>query len=410
MTVPILWQLQRVSENRVSASPSPLRTVTGGLLSLVIAMGIGRFLFTPLLPLMRDEGRVTIADAGLIASVHFLGYLLGALFAVHLTRAPRRTFRVSLLTIAVATLGMGLTDTYLAWLVFRFLCGVCSALILVLISSYTLKHMFKIGQAHRQGWVFSGVGAGMAFAGLATLALMTGGLDSRVGWLGFGTLSLAGALGLSVVMNDAMPETGASSSSSTAARTRLIWRNIIAYGAMGVGYVVPATYLPAMAREVIGSPLVFGWSWPIFGFAAFLSTLIAARLNRTFGNRQIWAVSQTVMAFGVLLPAFLSGIVPILVAALCVGGTFMTITMAGMKEVHRTAPADQVQRHIAAMTASFAFGQMVGPVLAGWAYEATGSFAAPLVAAGVALGTTVIPLLRDGSAKAPAGHRTGTSI
>lgn len=375
---------------------SPLRIVTGGLVSLAIAMGIGRFVFTPLLPLMRDEGRVTIADAGVIASVHFLGYLLGALFASHLTRAPRRTFQISLLTIAVATLGMGLTDNYAAWLAFRFLCGVCSALILVLISNYALKYMFESGQAHLQGWVFSGVGAGMAFAGLGTLALMTGGLGSTIGWLGFGALSLVGALALSFVISDVMPEAADAQSSRSTPGSRLIWRNILAYGAMGVGYVVPATYLPAMAREVIASPLVFGWSWPIFGFAAFVSTLVAARLNRTFGNRQIWAVGQMIMALGVVMPALLPGIVPILIAALCVGGTFMTITMAGMKEAHHTAPANQVQRHIAAMTASFAVGQMIGPVLAGWAYAATGSFAAPLFAAGFVLAVTALPLLSGG--------------
>lgn len=385
----------------MSVSPSfphisSLRIVSGGLLSLAIAMGIGRFVFTPLLPLMRDEGRVTIADAGLIASVHFLGYLLGALFAAHLTRAPRRTFQTSLMTIAVATLAMGLTESTVTWLAFRFLCGVTSALILVLISNYALKHMFDNGQAHLQGWVFSGVGAGMAFAGLGTLALMTGDLESTVGWLGFGILSLAGALVLSMLMGGVMPKAAVAPPSRSTQRSRLIWRNIIAYGAMGIGYVVPATYLPAMAREVIASPLVFGWSWPVFGIAAFLSTLVAARLNRTFDNRQIWAVSQTIMAFGVVMPAVLPGIVPILIAALCVGGTFMTITMAGMKEAHRTAPENQVQRHIAAMTASFAFGQMVGPVLAGWAYEATGSFAAPLVAAGMVLAVTVLPLLAGG--------------
>lgn len=385
----------------MSVTLSSLRTVTGGLVSLAIAMGIGRFVFTPLLPLMRDEGRVTIADAGLVASVHFFGYLLGALFAGHLTRAPRQTFQFSLLTIAVATLGMGLTDNFAVWLAFRFLCGVCSALILVLISNYTLKHMFEVGQAHLQGWVFSGVGAGMALAGVGTLALMAGGIDSPVGWLGFGTLSLAGAFALPMLMGEAMPKAGTVHPPRTAPRTRLIWPTIIAYGAMGVGYVVPATYLPAMAREVINSPLVYGWSWPIFGFAAFLSTLIAARLNRTFGNRQIWAVSQMIMTLGVLMPAFLPGMVPILVAALCVGGTFMTITMAGMKEVHRTTPESQVQRHIAAMTASFALGQMIGPLLAGWAYAATGSFAAPLVAAGIVLGVTAVPLLYDGSGKVP---------
>lgn len=372
---------------------STFRIVAVGFVSLAIAMGIGRFAFTPLLPLMQDDGLLTIADGGLLASVHFLGYLLGALFAGRLAFSPKTTLRISLLTIGISTLGMGLTDHFAAWLVFRWLCGLCSAFVLVLVSNFYVKHLAEAGHAGMQGWVFSGVGAGIALTGLGTLAIMIGQIGSTPSWQLFGVISLVGAVVISTQMGSEVPDACVAVRSRTTQKTPLVWNVVIAYGAMGMGYIIPATYLPVMAREVVQSPLIFGSSWPVFGAAAFLSTLLAARLHTSFTNRQIWIASQMVMAGGLLLPVMYQHIAAIIIAGICVGGSFMIITMAGMKEAHRIASVSDVQRHIGAMTAAFAAGQMIGPAFAGWVYDATQSFSAPLLMTSIALAGTAITLM-----------------
>jgi predicted MFS family arabinose efflux permease len=183
-------------------------------------------------------------------------------------------------------------------------------------------------------------------------------------------------------------------------KTPLVWRLIIAYGAVGIGYIIPATYLPIMAREILDSPLLFGWSWPIFGAAAFVSTLMAARFQQRFSNQQVWVVCQIVMASGLLLPVLYPHITTIIAAGICVGGTFMIITMMGIKEVHRIAPPEDVMRHIAIMTASFATGQMIGPVFASSVYSVTQSFAVSLITTSVVLFVTAIFLMRGAPIKA----------
>ena len=53
-----------------------------GISALTIAVGIGRFSYTPILPYMISELNLTTTEAGLIASSNYLGYLLGSLIPI----------------------------------------------------------------------------------------------------------------------------------------------------------------------------------------------------------------------------------------------------------------------------------------------------------------------------------------
>jgi MFS family permease len=131
--------------------------------------------------------------------------------------------------------------------------------------------------------------------------------------------------------------------------------------AFGYGYIIPATFLPALARSYIDNPAAFGLVWPVFGAAAAISSLAAARLGRGLAPWQLWTRAQWVLAIGVLLPALTVNVATLLLSALCVGGTFMVITMAGIKEAFRLggAPASLA---VGVMTAAFAIGQIAGPL------------------------------------------------
>jgi len=383
---------------------SALRITLVGMASLAIAMGIGRFAYTPLLPLMQQDGLVSLSEGGIIASVHFLGYWLGAVFAARLRGSPKTTLRLSLIAICASTVGMGMTDSLAIWLVLRCLAGLCSAFVLVLIGNFYVKHLADIGRPKLQGWVFSGVGVGIAVAGLGVLVFMVSDIGSALSWRVFGLVSLVVILAVCSQMGTEIPNKAPDTRDRGSKRTPLAWTLVIAYGAAGIGYIIPATYLPVMAREIVQSPIVFGWSWPVFGASAFISTVLAARLQSNFSNRQIWAGCQIVMAVGLLLPVVHSHIITIIAAGVCVGGTFMIITMMGIKEAHRIAPHSDVMRHIAVMTASFATGQMIGPVFASSLYDLTHSFSASLLLTSIALVVTAIPLV-IGSAKKALLHK-----
>lgn len=386
VSFPIFVASNLPEERGVSSHPSSLRIALVGAASLALAMGIGRFVYTPLLPMMRHDGLVTVPEAGVLASAHFLGYLMGALSAAWLTFSPRTLLRVSLITIAAATFAMGFDLGEGAWLALRWLAGLCSARVLILVGNHYVARLAALGSAGRQSWVFSGVGAGIAVAGLGALGLTLAGVGALAAWQAFGVAALVSAAALAWFMGAEPPAGKPVSATSVRARGAFDWTAISAYGAAGLGYIIPATYLPVMAREAVSDPLIFGSVWPVFGAAAFVSTLVAAPFHRRFSNRAVWSASQLVMALGVVLPVFTPHILALIAAGLSVGGTFMIVTMAGIREAHRIAPAGAAGTHIAAMTAAFAAGQMIGPGFAGLLYEFTGDFTA-------ALGITAVVLM-----------------
>jgi MFS family permease len=242
-----------------------LPIVISGCLSLAFAMGVGRFAYTPILPLMLEEDLLSIGTGGTIASVHFIGYAIGAFLASRLAAAGPETLLVSLLAVGLSTLGMGVWENTQLWLAARFVAGLCSAFVLVSVSTMSIRHLAEIGRPELQGWVFAGVGAGIAVVGILVLGFLAAGTRSGAVWLVFGLLSLAGT---GVVWKldgrHSRPVSQPFDGQVGGGRKPVSWRLALPYGAMGLGYIIPATYLPVMAREAVSSPLVYGWGWPLF--------------------------------------------------------------------------------------------------------------------------------------------------
>jgi hypothetical protein len=262
--------------------------------------------------------------------------------------------------------------------VLRFAAGMASAWVLIHTSAWCLERIVPLGRPVLAGILYAGVGAGVCAAGLLCVLLMAMHAGAAVAWLVLGAASLAITAVLWPVF-DASRETKQAPGgphSWSWAQARLV----IAYGAYGFGYIIPATFLPVMARAVVDDPAVFGWAWPAFGAAAVLSTLLVAQLSNRYSNRSAWIGCHLVMAFGVAAPVFWPGAGGIALAALCVGGTFVVITMVGLQEARTVANAG-APRLMAAMTAAFAAGQIAGPLSVNAVLGAGGGFAAALLLA-----------------------------
>ena len=380
----------------IATDASPWVSAFSGFGTLAVAMGIGRFAFTPILPMMQEGSGLGIAEAGWLASANYLGYLAGALTATHHALKPRFAIRAGLLTIALTTLATGPTSSFAAWIVLRALPGVASAWVLVHVSAWSLARLESAGRSGLGGLVYAGVGSGIVFAGLVCLALSRAKLAASDAWI---TLGVVAGLVTAALWNatgaDVESDSNASAPPASFREIPDFWRLVFSHGALGLGYIIPATFLPVMAKQIVSDPLWFGWAWPAFGAAAMVSTLLAARMARLISYRSLWILGNLLMAAGVLVPIVAPGLASIVVAAVCVGGTFMVNTMAGLQEARRMAGA-QSRVLMGAMTSAFAAGQIAGPLLVGLLATAKGDFPAALAVAAIPLVVAACLLLKKG--------------
>jgi len=370
------------------------------LLALAVAMGVGRFAFTPLFPFMVRDGLLGGANGAWLAASNYLGYLLGALLAARL-RAPAWLLLVGgLLATLAVTAGMGASAGLPAWLALRFAAGLLSAWTLVATTGWGLAWLAALGRPQLAGVIFAGVGLGIAAVGLFCLVAAGPATSSRGLWLalaGFAALLAVPPLLAAPWLREppgasAAPAGSAAAAAAAAAaatgpqadgRAARTGRLVFCYALFGFGYILPATYLPAQARQLVDDPHVFGWAWPLFGLAAAGSTLGVAWGLRHANRLRVWAVSHGLMAAGVLLPVLWPALASVGLAALLVGGTFMVVTMVAMQEARESAPG-RAAEVLGRMTAGFALGQLLGPLVT-VALGATGVGAGAALRAALAL-------------------------
>ncbi|WP_299481000.1 YbfB/YjiJ family MFS transporter [uncultured Roseibium sp.] len=378
----------------------------GGLLSLAAAMGIGRFVYTPILPFMSDGLGLPANDAGLIASANFLGYLTGALAgaARSLPGNPRHWFLGGLLGSAVTSIVMALTTDLTVFLLIRFLSGMASAFVLVFSTTLVLERLNAGGHAGLSALHFAGVGIGIAFSALMIAVLSLYSSDWRYLWVASGLVTLA-LFAMAVRLVPPPPDQTASkpaenqrSETHDAKLSGSLVRLVAAYGLFGFGYVITATFVSAIARSDPSLQSSEQFVWLIVGLAAAPSVYAWNKVATRTGARKAFALACVLESTGVAMTVVSSMPALFLLGAGLLGGTFMGITALGLMEGRRQAQAGgpaAVRQMLAILTASFGLGQVAGPWFAGLLHTATGSFEAPSLAAAAALLIAAALIVRE---------------
>ncbi len=369
---------------------APQRLLIGGAAALAVAMGIGRFAYTPILPAMEAAAYLDTGQAGLLASANYAGYLAGALATAAIPRAARgRVLVLSLLAVVATTALMAGTMNLAAWGVIRFLSGLASAGVFVLASGIVLDALRQQGQVSLSGWLFCGVGVGIALSG-AVVRVAGGALGWRGEWL---ALALLAAVALYPSWRWLLPaHNGATTPAretpiATARATPILSRAVraalalllLAYLLEGLGYIVTGTFLVAIVERMPGLG-GFGPSvWIVVGLAAAPSGVVWAGLAARAGYARALALAYVVQACGIGLP-LLGGAGAALLSAVLFGGTFIGISTLTLTLASQIAPRRSAGL-IGLLTAAFGLGQIAGPLLAGVLAGRTHTFGPALVTA-----------------------------
>ncbi|QPC88635.1 YbfB/YjiJ family MFS transporter [Mesorhizobium sp. NBSH29] len=356
------------------------------MIAMAVAMGIGRFVYTPLLPAMMDQLRLSASQAGLIAAANFLGYLIGAVVASGgwAQGRERATMLWALAANAALAAAMGTTEHLAVFLLIRFLAGIASAFVLIFVITIVFGHLAVAGRNSLQSLHFAGVGLGIALAAVMTASLEWAGGSWHDGWLGAGLLSAAGLVAAWILI-DRGPLSGASvGRESTLPRSPALAKIILAYGLFGFGYVITATFIVAIVRQGDGGRLFESQVWLVTGLAAIPSVYLWNHVVVRLGLTRTFALTCLLEAVGVLASVGLGSFLGPLLGGALLGATFVSITAIGLQLARSLAPTAP-RRAVALMTAAFGTGQILGPIAAGYMADHTGSFVAPSIIAAATL-------------------------
>jgi len=361
---------------------SPINVVMGGMAALIVVMGIGRFAYTPILPDFQKAVRLSDVMAGFLASVNYLGYLLGALGAGFSKWKNGKTFylRSFLVINILATLAMGLTEHDWLWCFFRFISGLTSGIVFVLASSMVLDVLAAAKPSLWSGVYYSGVGIGIFLTGLI-VPVLEHHFSWRGAWIGLGLLSLfIGIFPFLWLKEHASPGKPSPSSPRprSARKRRMLPWLIASYGCEGMGYSVSATFLVALVQKIPSLGHHPALSWVFVGVAAIPSCIVWALAAKTFRHLVALQLAFFTQIVGVILPVFFFNSYGALIGALLFGATFMGITTLAVSEGRNLAP-HQSSQAIGYLTGVYGIGQMIGPAVAGVLIAKSGNYHSSLI-------------------------------
>ncbi|WP_175728018.1 YbfB/YjiJ family MFS transporter [Burkholderia ambifaria] len=364
------------------------------MIGLAVALGVGRFAFTPLLPLMLADGSIGLKAGSWLASANYAGYFVGAVSCAAVRIAPARMVRFGLAATVLLTAAMGVGHLLSAWLVVRFVAGVVSAWTFVFVSQWGLRRLTELHAPEWSGVIYAGPGVGIVLTGLIGGALA--GHRAAPGWLGFAALSAVLSVAIWRIFGTApavAPPAASARPAATAAaphdarrhRADAAWL-VVLYGMPGFGYIITATFLPVIARAALpaGSP----WPdlfWPMFGAALIVGAIAAARLPGHWDNRLLLAAGCTTQALGIAAGIVWPNAAGFSVGSALLGLPFTAITLFAMREARRLH-GERAAGLMGYATASYGVGQILGPLVAAPLTARFGSFSPALwVAAGALL-------------------------
>lgn len=363
---------------------NPFLILFGGIFSLMIAIGIGRFAYTPILPLMQEALIFTDAKAGYLASSNYAGYFVGAILTGVLPLKTRSSIlRSSLILSIITTCLMGFSHQYIVMLIIRFISGATSAFIFVLASSIVLDKLAAVGKTNWSGYFYAGVGFGIFFSTLFIPNLNRYFMWEGV-WIGLAVVSAILAIFVWLWLKEHSPSTMIKKEEQcvNVQLPPIKWLPylMIAYGLEGLGYIVTGTFIVAIAENASIFSIDAIIVWTFVGLGAIPSCVCLAACAQKWGSVKSLVFSMIVQSVGIALPALWLSQFSLLLSALLFGATFMGITTLATTLVRQMSPVNSSQI-IGYLTAIYALGQMIGPTIAGILLSSTQNVAAVLLGA-----------------------------
>lgn len=356
-----------------------------GIAALTIAVGIGRFSYTPILPYMISELNLTTTEAGLIASSNYLGYLLGSLIPIfpQFPKNIRSIFIYSIFISIISLFAMGLTNTFEVFILIRFIHGIFSAFVLILGTSLIVSHVQKKGKIFLGTAHFSGVGLGMALSAIVVSYLGFLNFTWDELWFSIGILAIM--LSFQIIKFTPIQKAEVKYNLKTKNKTSLGFSLItISYGLYGFGYVAFGTFISTMSRLTPGLEKTEPYVWFVVGVTGIPSVFFWNWFGSKIGNDIGLFLANLILGLGVLFSVLINNEFGIFISCILFGLSFVPITSMCLLEGQKRFSGSFIVS-TAILTFSFSIGQMIGPYLSGLLTDYYNSFFFSMIISGIVL-------------------------
>jgi predicted MFS family arabinose efflux permease len=376
-----------------------LKVLSAGIFSLILVLGVARFAYTPLLPLMQQQAGLGVAEAGWLAAINYAGYLSGALIASRISSLvlKDRLYRIGMVLAIVSTLVMGLSTNLVVWAISRYVAGLTSAAGMLLGTGLIMNWLIRHNHRSELGIHFAGIGLGIAGCAGAVM-LFSPWLDWREQWFAFtalGCLLLVPALRWLPPPDTSGLTTSGQKLQDQPPSALYLRVFMAAYFCAGFGYVVSVTFIVAIVNQLPG---LDGWGNLVFlaiGIGAAPACINWDFIARRTGDLNALILAALLQIVGILLPVLVPGLGSAMLGSLLFGGTFIGMVSLVLSMAGRYYPG-MPAKMMGKMTLSYGVAQIIGPAITGQIGAQFGSYNAGLyvAAAVMALGAGLLMLLK----------------
>ena len=368
------------------------RVYFAGICSLIVTVGVARFSYSLLLPVMQDSAGLTESGGGWLATANFMGYMSGVLLAASLHNLHLKYYlqRAYLLLSVLTSVAMVMTTDIIAWAILRFIAGICASGGFIIASGLILKWLVRHNHRAELGIHFAGAGLSIIITSLLFELMLGLSADWQQQWLALAVLALI----VSIPAWLWMPHPSAGEQQGEVAQdnppTNLFKLLMMsAYFCAGYGYVVSSTFIVDIVERTEGLQGQGGLTFLLIGLAATPAALIWDKIARKTGFLKALLAAYCLQAMGIILPVLNDSLSAVIISALLFGGTFiacvsLVLTMAG--KFYPSNPA----KFMGTMTLAYGAAQIIAPVPTGYLAEFFGNYDTGLyLSAGIVMLGTV---------------------
>lgn len=365
------------------------------VLSTIAVQGLGRFAITLILPAMKEALKLSYVEQGLLVTALFSGWFVSNfLTGLLMPRLGGRLVMTAGMGLAALCMGgaaVGPTFTLLLVILFLGGLGIGSQAVatLALVAAWFAAR--RRGSA--AGTLTGSTGIGTAFSGaLIPWVILTYGESGwRWSWAYLGITMAAFSMLVPLLIRNSPAEKGLAPigaevfpteeneaaqppSLAKVLRHRLVWYLCLCFFFFGATRTIYTTFFAEYLQSALGLPVTTsGRMWALAGLVSIVGAPLSGWLSDHAGRKT-----------GITLGCLLSASASLLVLIPTTWGgyasaVFFGLSLFGVPAIIGAACGDYVGPELASaavgMTgASVGLGQLLGPPIAGWAVDVSGSF------------------------------------